>query len=72
MNISNPKNKESIAKQIEQVDEIELNNIIHAVMHRYSALHTDRELSFLALSTDPKIRNQELEDITRFIRTHYK
>ena len=61
---------EDILKQIEQVDEIQLNDIISAAMRRYNALHTDRDAGFLALSTDPRIRDKELEEIIRFIRTH--
>ena len=59
---------ENIIKQIEQADEIQLNEIMSAVMRRYNALHTDREAGFLALSTDPQTRKTELNDIIRFIR----
>lgn len=61
-----------ILQQIEQADEILLNDIIMAVMRRYIALRTDRELSFLSLPTDPETRNEELENIFEFIRTCYK
>ena len=60
-----------IIKEIEQVDELELDDIIHAVTARYNALRTDRDLGFLALSTDPKLRDKELDDIAQFIRTCY-
>ena len=59
---------EDIVKQIEQADEIQLNDIISAVIHRYDMLHPDREGSFLSLSTDPHQRSQEMESILRFIR----
>ena len=59
---------EDIVKQIEQADEIQLNDIISAVIHRYDMLHPDREGSFLSLSTDPYQRSQEMEGILRFIR----
>ncbi len=58
---------ENIAKQIEQADEIQLNHIISAVIHRYDMLHPSREGSFLSLSTDPHQRSQEMENILRFI-----
>ena len=60
-----------IVTQIEQADEIQLNDIIRAVMRRYRALRTDRELSFLSLPTDPKTRNEELEKLIRYIRSCY-
>ena len=59
---------EDIVKQIEQADEIQLNDIISAVIHRYNMLHSDREGFFLSLSTDPHQRSQEMESILRFIR----
>ena len=59
---------EDIVKQIEQADEIQLNDIVSAVIHRYNMLHPDRECSFLSLSTDPYQRSQEMESILRFIR----
>ena len=68
----NPTDAQDIVKQIEQADEIQLNEIIHAVMRRYNALHADREAGFLALSTNPQTRDAELEDILRFIRFHYR
>ena len=59
-----------IVTQIEQADEIQLNDIIRAVMRRYNALRTDREITFLSLPTDPKTRNEELEEIIRYIRSY--
>ena len=64
-------NQYDIVKQIEQVDENLLNDIIKAVMYRYNALHTDREAGFLSLSTDPDTRNAELKDIISSIRFCY-
>ena len=61
---------EDIVKQIEQADEIQLNDIISAVIHRYNMLHPDREGSFLSLSTDPRQRSQEMESILRLIHKH--
>lgn len=57
-----------IVTQIEQADEIQLNEYILAVARRYNALRTDRELSFLSLPTDPKTRNEALEEIIRFLK----
>jgi len=71
MNQYNPTDTKEIVKQIDQANEIQLNEFIHAVTRRYTALHADREGVFLALSTDPRTRDKELEDIIRFIRTHY-
>ena len=67
----NPK-EESIIAQIEQVDELQLDDIIGAVIRRYSVLRPDRELGFLTLSTDPHVREKEIEDIEQFIRICYK
>ena len=61
---------EDIVKQIEQADEIQLNDIISTVIHRYDMLHPDREGSFLSLSTDPHLREQELGNIIRLICNH--
>ena len=58
-------------KEIEQADEQQLNEWISAIMHRYNSLHTDRELMFLSLSTDPKARDAELENIFCFIHSCY-
>ena len=60
-----------ILTQIKQADENLLNDIIKAVMYRYNALHTDRELFILSLSTDPEARNAELEDIFQSVRRCY-
>lgn len=59
---------ESIAKQIAQVDERQLNDIISAVMHRYNALHDDRYLGFYTVSNDPQTREAELEYLIHTIR----
>ena len=59
---------EKTIKQIEQADELQLSEIIGAVMGRYNALCADREAVFLSLSTDPHQRSQEIENILRFIR----
>lgn len=64
--------EKEIIKQIEQAGELQLDEIITAVIHRYNALHTDREASFLSLPTDPKTRNEELEEIFRYIRSCYE
>ena len=56
-----------IVKQIEQADEIQLNDIIRAVMRRYDVLHPGRKSSFLSLSTDSHQCSKELENIIRFI-----
>ena len=61
---------DALLHQIEQADEIQLNDIIRAVMRRYNALRTDREITFLSLPTDPKTRNEELEEIIHFIRSY--
>ena len=61
---------ENMIKQIEQADEIQLNHIISAVIRRYDVLHPDRDGSFLSLSTDPHLREQELGNIIRLIRNH--
>lgn len=58
---------ENIIGQIEQADEIQLNEIIFAAICRYNTLHKDRQGSFLSLSADPRLRDQELENIIRFI-----
>lgn len=58
---------EDIVKQIGQADEMQLNDIISAVIHRYDMLHPGREGSFLSLSTDPYQRSPEMECILRFI-----
>lgn len=63
---------EELAKEIEQLDEVELNLCIRAVVCRYNALQTDRELSVISLPTDPKTRDEELENIFEFIRACYK
>lgn len=63
-----PKNAEDIVKQIEQIDELYLDEILQAIMHRYNAIHDDRELGFLSLSKEPQTREAELEDIVRLIR----
>lgn len=62
---------EDIVKQIEQIGELQLDEIISAVIHRYNALHADRELGFLSLPTDPRTRDKELEDIFSFIHSCY-
>ena len=59
---------EELAKEIEQLDEVELNLCIHAVARRYNELVTDREGSFLSLPKDPKARDAELKRIVEFIR----
>ena len=61
-----------IIKKIEQVDEMQLQEIIDAVMHRYSALRTDRELAFLSLPKDLQTRAEELEGVLQLIRTCYE
>ena len=61
---------ENIIKQIEQADELQLNHIISAVIRRYDVLYPDRDGSFLSLSTDPHLREQELGNIIRLIRNH--
>ena len=64
-------NGEDIVKRIEQASEIQLSKYISAVIRRYNVLRTDREAAFLSLSTDPKTRNKELEEIIRFICACY-
>lgn len=61
---------ENIIKQIEQSDELQLSEIIGAIIVRYNALCADREAIFLSLPTDPHLREQELESIIRLIRNH--
>ena len=61
-----------LIKQIEMADELELNDCIFAVLRRFNALRTDRELVFLTLSTDPQIRDAELENNISFLRSCFK
>ena len=72
MNPYNLTDTEAIIKQIEQADEMALEQMIRAVIRRYSALRTDRELSILSLPTDSKSRDAELENIIVFIRSCYR
>ena len=61
-----------IIKQIEQADEMQLQEIIDAVMYRYGTLRTDRELAFLSLPKDLQNRAEELEGVLQLIRTCYE
>jgi len=56
MKIYSQTNKDVI-KEIEQADEVQLNDYIHAILRRYNSLRTDREISVLSLPTDPKARD---------------
>ena len=71
MKIYSQTNKEVI-KEIEQADEVQLNDYIHAILRRYNSLRTDREISVLSLPTDPKARDAELEEILDFMRRCYQ
>ena len=71
MNQYHPKEAADIVKQIEQANEPELEEILNAVMRRYSVLRPDRELATYSLSTDPQVRNVELEEMFQFIRACY-
>ena len=62
---------ESIIKEIEQANEIQLNEIISAVINRYNVLRADREGVFLSLPTDPYTRKEELEKTILFLRACY-
>ena len=63
---------DAVIKEIEQADEVQLNDYIHAVVRRYNSLRTDRELSVLSLPADPKARDAEIEEIFNFIRRCYQ
>ena len=63
---------EDILKQIEQVDEVQLNEITNAVICRHNALYPGRKGAFLSLSADPHQQEQELENISSFLRKHKK
>ena len=58
---------EKVVKEIEQLNDLELDLCIKAVAHRYNELVTDREGSFLSLSKDPKEREAELQMLVELI-----
>ena len=60
---------ENLIKQIASADELTLNDCIFAVLRRFNSIRTDRELIFMTLPTDPKLRDAELENNISFLRS---
>ena len=60
---------DDLIKQIESADELTLNDCIFAVLRRFNALRTDRELVFLSLPTDPEARDIELKNGIDYLRS---
>ena len=61
-----------IIKQIEEVDEFTISEVVRAVVRRFHALNPAFEGLFLAVPTDSAVRNTELKKIFDSIRATYK
>ena len=66
-----PQYAAEIVKQIEQADELQLNEIILAVVRRHNALQQHRTAIFLTIPTNPQNRAEELENTINLIRACY-
>ena len=71
MNQYEPKTAEDIVRQIEQADELQIDEIVWAVVRRYNALRPAQISTFLTVPANPQDRDAELESIIALIRTCY-
>lgn len=55
-----------------QATEMELQQIITAIMHRYDELFPDWEVTYLALPNDPVQREIAIESTMQFLRKYHK
>ena len=60
---------DALVKEIEQVTEHQIDELLQIVIHRADQLHPEYETILLSLSTDPDRRSAESEDMVRFIRS---
>ena len=60
---------DALVKEIEQVTEHQIDELLQAVIHRANQLQPEYEAILLSLSTDPDRRSAELENMIRYIRS---
>ena len=54
---------EELVKQIGQVTDFQIDELILLVAHRFNQLRPDREGAFTVLSRDPALRQKEIENL---------
>lgn len=60
-----------IIKRIQQASDIQLNEFILAVIRRFTELNPGQEGVFVSLSTDPRIREEEIKNMLQLLRSCY-
>ena len=59
-----------LLSHIENADDILIQQVIQAVIHRYGTVFPEWEVIFYSLPKDPQKRRQEIQALIQFLQTH--
>ena len=61
----------SALRTIQQADDIEIQQILAAIISRYNAYHPDQEILFLSMHKEQVQRKKDIESIVTFLQNHH-
>ncbi len=60
---------DTVKRILEQVNDLQLYEIMVALIHRHKVLYPDWDLLFLSLPVDPTLREKEIQNALPLLRT---